>query len=756
MRRMPQSTADWSRFIENELRRQHPSLTSSPMETDFQNKDFSRGYAVGSVHVKDDDDQDLMYIPFVIEDHEMHPLDSFFKNDDSDSHYLTERRIRRALFKSKQFSRLAPDDVRGAMHDQGSVSWSPYGDASGLLDGFNKHASQLKFGSVRLTPYGEMHDPNPNPSRDWGSRFNVFGATDNALMSPPEMLEQAIKQASAERFGHFFRSSDDTQAHLYYAQIQANGCDLPMRKIAAASDHAEPYKLMRSAWNQPKYAMETCRIRKVGPGKYDAWCSYAAPVEHRLVKYAGLGIGSAKALLSEVTDNPNDELQNVEKSGERIISNIRPEDKSSSLVEDLIPEQWQQLDKEHSKVNVFSPVLNASMKGFAIGDVRKFAGGSGGKIFLQSSGKYAYQPTMAVEHIGGTQLKDAPIHQLNEDKMKTGIKGTFLFPDRENEDNVFAMEPFEIVGKEQGRYSRPSFRVLTEAGVEYTLLMDSYVQQPTLRKSSKSSATTDPNVTIGNTGMTIGSSAKRNVWVPDSLRDKENLVAIPQGAVFIKLGDKVELARTTKEAKYQKVFRGGKTNPTKVRKVNDSSYQVKNAFLHPNQYRNEWGVDSDRCSEIEAFHILLANGSEAVDAERCIKLAGRLGHSTIHLEERAWDDSLSTKYANEKLQYIEDAVAEIWEELEGFDAVKTASFIPEPATVANVLSLRILGPENVQYFVQHLPIMEKTLSFLCAMILKSRLDSSLGIEESEVAAAMDYLDKVIIQIENMKATLLPN
>lgn len=720
-RKMPRSQADWGAFIMNELLKQHPSLSGKGMDVDYQNIDESQGYALGSVSVKDEDKRNVMNIPFIVEANELHPLDVFFKKGDDEPRYLTEDRIREVMFKERMSNGLAPTIFNGSITDDGYDTGTPYSDYSAIQGPYTKHASALS---------------GMRSAIDDG-RFSVTNSVLRAYDYAPstECLSEIVKHAASERFSAFDAECAGVDGSLRVEDMRLNGTLFALQKIAEQQSHAITEDMIKSAASGPVYSINSAHIVKRGPDVYDAYVTRDAPRSERFIKMAGIGYGMCSNMIESMDGDPNHEMQMIERSGERIISNVRPVDKSTHLIEELMPERWQTLDEQDGKVNVFSSGNSSSYSGHAFGRIESLTGKSlKSKLFIKPDGPYAYQSSIAVEYLEGG-LKDKNVGKLVETAPHAGISATLLYAGEDDNDTI-ATEPFEITSVEKGRLARTLVKVVSESGIEYNLMMSSHVKSPTLHRKKK--------------------NRDHGEYVPREFDSIENLILVPRESVMVKLNYRIDLSSRPKEALSDSKLTRSSQYPLKVKSAGEGKLSVKSASFRAEDVWAAWKLNSLELEKSAAFHLLVSQGVPPQKADFAIKKAELAGHAELHVPENRYQPVLQQKVASAQFDAIRRELIPLQRELGKVNLVKIASTIPGPATVANILSIRMIGPETFRYFVSSLPLLEKTLSFLGTLILTSRLDSTLNLEQSDLATAMSSIDNVINHIKNMRSMSLPS
>jgi hypothetical protein len=86
------------------------------------------------------------------------------------------------------------------------------------------------------------------------------------------------------------------------------------------------------------------------------------------------------------------------------------------------------------------------------------------------------------------------------------------------------------------------------------------------------------------------------------------------------------------------------------------------------------------------------------------------------------------------------------------DTVKIASAIEDQEAVDVVLSLNFINEENLQEYIDMLPMMKKIVTKLASMLVASRMGLT-DIEEGAAKKAIDGLEKVIDGLENVKMAI---
>lgn len=716
---MPDSTTEWDDYLVNELLKQNRQLSGKPIDVEYTKIVDEAKTAIGNLCVKNMDKKKIMHVPFVIKQGELEPLDMFYTPCNSDPMPLTQNRIREAFFKANLSNKLSPYPNNGAISDDGFSDYSPYQDYDHLP------GPNIKYASVYYDDQGI---------------WDLEHALSTGLMTVPEVVTGVMEKAAKERFFSFEDELNSNEGLLQLGILKhANAADA-LQALAMHEPHAMTFDQIDQANSTLTSPPTSARLVKRAANNYDAYIAHA---DGSKVKIAGMNFGKAKFVVESLDGNADMEMNQVERSGERIISALRGRegDGSVSLVEDIIPEQWSDLKSgEFVKVNAFQTDSGAGHAGYAWGTTYGPDGNEAkGKLFVKPGLYFSYQPKIAVEYIDGG-LKEKRVGKLEEVEPQTGIFATLLWK-KGDEDRV--MVPFKILQVRKEKYSKPKYKVEFVDGSIAHLHFSWSARQP---------------VKASNIDNKKGSFLPMDVERNKDSKDFNTTYLIPNSAILIGLGNSVSLADTPKAKAEDKILK--KEASSYALRLSENEYggihmrSPDGAMLKTAQA--EWGYNPSNLSQMEAFHLMIAHGSSPENASHAIKTAAKMGSCEAMMPRAYFDEDVNLKVMTETWQSIKVAASKISQEIWDMPILKMASAVREKNSVANILQLRMFGPETFRHYVTQLPKVEKTLSFICSLLLASRIGGEIDIDETEAASTIRGLDNIIDKVKEMKPLMLPN
>jgi len=373
---VPEAVAEWSDFLVNELYKQHPSLSEKDADVHFQNKDKEQGYATGAVKISDNS-RPIFNIPFVIEARRLYPLDVFFASQiDNEPHPLTEDRIREVFFHSRMMDGLAPPPRHGDLTNVG-----------------------MSYGAdEELSSYGAKTPPSSMGISKWGSdrsiqeENNWYAKLANCLENlqvEDGLLKEALDLTVKEDIDDWKDEILSESGAISIARMEKLGTIDGINLIAETS--APPKSFVKAAMEMEDTSIKVARIKKEGPDLYTAWLSGDEP--HELTKIS-MPRREIRRVIESVEGAPSDkDMQHIESSGERIFSAIRHNpDQYPELGVNTNSSMYESAGDERRKVNVYDPIVRASMKGWLLGKVIFPSGKlTGNKLFVNRMTKIQVQ-----------------------------------------------------------------------------------------------------------------------------------------------------------------------------------------------------------------------------------------------------------------------------------------------------------------------------------------------------------------------------
>lgn len=702
---VPEAVSEWSDFLINELYKQHSSLSGRTADVNFQNVDEEQGYATGSIKITDNG-RPMINVPFIIEARRLYPLDIFFSSTiDEEPHPLNENRIREVFFHAKILDGLAPPPRHGDLTNSGM-----YYGADEELASYNSRTPPASMGISK-----------------WGSDDNWFKKVANHLLEhnvPDSLLESSLRLTVKEDIDDWKDDILSQDGAIAIRNLEKNGAISSLELIAAAD--APPRKLIKYAMELEDSSVSVARVKKVGADRYDIWLSGDKPEE--LAKISA-NLKETKRIVESIQGSPSDEdMKQVERSGERIFSAIRWDkpDKMVDLTEE--PEgatSYVEAGSDFRKVNVFQPKTRASMKGWLLGKVIYPSGKPNDHKLFINKDYFSYQPSILVDYMDGT-VNDSRIAGLNFSYPRAGEWGTFVSND--DQDKGTGMVPFKVLSVISEKDGNIAVRVETVNGNRVAFVPFSNAM--TIRPVN----TTE---------------ARRLLGVLNS--PGELTYILPRRFQYVSLGSNIDVISSKDDLKKE----ASVLSQTEV--IHDAGLYHLRGYEVNRLPLQKWGYQKTSMSDIEAFHTLISLGCMGDNAELAIKQATEKGKAVAVSKRKPYALSKNAQTKESILTYgfLEKELKELRNEIRDYSILKIASTIPDVATVNNVLSLRFIGPETFHNFASNIPTVEKTLSFLCTLLLSSRIDSTLDLEEQEISTAIRLLDNTLQRIKKMRAIISP-
>lgn len=229
---LPNKAAEWSTEIQNALLKEFSFLADHSLAVSFTSKDENTGHALGHVVV----DKKLS-IPVFIEKRKLAPLDTFvYKNE---PHRLTERRLRKILFRPELFEGLiSPDEEKSLaqdepIHQQTQASFN---------EGRSVHGSAREFNPVLglLLSTADRDDLTRFAERVREPELAAKIATSPMLPWIQEILKLELPE------NHDFLKAAASQLPVHVAQILMEGPGRYTLKLASDVGYA-PYVIQVGA-----------------------------------------------------------------------------------------------------------------------------------------------------------------------------------------------------------------------------------------------------------------------------------------------------------------------------------------------------------------------------------------------------------------------------------------------------------------------------------------------------------------------------
>jgi hypothetical protein len=268
------------------------------------------------------------------------------------------------------------------------------------------------------------------------------------------------------------------------------------------------------------------------------------------------------------------------------------------------------------------------------------------------------------------------LHELCESTPSVGQVGTFIFVDQ---DSGVATKPVQII-RIDSLYGSPKFRVSDFSGEIFHISKDSYSDHHSLQRITKT-----PKNKYGLSEVRLPAKMK---WVP---MEGFKAVSSSKGQFFEK--------------------KASVGNSVRV-KWTGINFEMKGGGIE----KHAAGFDFENLDAHDVKFLCRAFGAPAEVADRVIKVARIKGDAVVTGLLSPPEQPDLQKLA----KVIHIGVSKKIEELRT-NLVKEASAIPDMATVDAILSLNFINPDNIQKFVEALPVLTKAHFKIAELVLASRL-----------------------------------
>ena len=580
-----------------------------------------------------------------------------------------------------------------------------------------------------------VHPPSSMGISKWGSAdVNICEKIADCLLEQHQVQEDLLKEAllssSRERINSFQEDLLCIDGAVALKKMAENKTLGGWKAITEYSEVAPSISFIKEAefWDGMK--ITSIRLQKLGADRYNAFVALEdEPLN--LVKLSNINYGEAVKLVESVSGDPEQVMQSTERSGERIISAIRHNpDQHVNLIEDLVPERYISAPSdEFCKVSVYDSDAGAYLKGHLFGNVVAPSGQKTGYKLFITDGFFGFQKDMAVEILSGT-LRESKVARIPYDIPAAGQIGTFVKVGTEEKDGV-ALIPFKII-KMIRLKGQDSLTVDSLNGARETFICSDTVREIT------------PIDTL---------SEKQNNTLGGLVPSKGRAYLIPTSWDYVTLGTQRNLTEDPKMAK-SAALSAHNISPVRLMSEDGSTIHMKGEGIEVHPW-SKWGYNIKTASPVEALHVLIASGVDEDVALGLVNETTKVGKVIFNFNRKPYEKPIQEKEASVRKEYLKREISGIEYATKQFNLLKMAASIPDSATVNNVLGLRFIGPETFYHFSTKIPSLEESLSFLCTLLLTSRLDSSLELDEPEISSAIRLFDNIIAKLKKIRAVLLP-
>lgn len=405
--------------------------------------------------------------------------------------------------------------------------------------------------------------------------------------------------------------------------------------------------------------------------------------------------------LDDKVERAADTLNEIERNGEKIVfTDLKPDndayiltDPTSSPVSNLPKDsitfgRYQVQDKNgvFHKGTVIPNMIDFDMKKLPY------------KIFV-SNQKSAFQTKIL-----GTPLEDQhPMKEIPFRELKIGVTGSFVFIDKKN---AIATYPVTIKSIMNDRSYDPLFVCEKLDGTLIKVKHDNTLGE------SKSLA---------------------------RIAKLDGVYLLPRPFKFIPMENLSELVEDPFLYVIKEASRKVSANPVRVIHRGYDQFSLKGPDMTKMAQRLSW--DPTHLNPVQTAFLLASKRCPLKKVALALSYANKKGECYIHgLPHVNWDKGSSTKLAYSKF----DSIFQLRKNL-----IKEASFFEDSQIVDNVLSLNFINPQNVEKFVNFIPLFKNTGKALAESLLASRLGMS-EIPPQATSTAMMKLMEVIEGLEKLK------
>lgn len=671
--KMPPDPERWPEAILSQVKEQFPVIDSLAMTVKFTNIDEQAGTAIGSVAVVHPQLKKTAFIPIIVKDGMMFPLDVWQDEKkvvrpigpDTFETYFFDERTFQALDKR-------PASHLGQYFDDPSMWTSTYPPLQG----------RYAYASVEGALLGEvLETASPKDLKRFekaASDFGILAGYKRTGLLP--MIEKVAAKAAKVEMS-VKGSSQPVQASEMIDEI------LPLNvTIAVIRKDPKGFSLLTATDEQFIRA-----AHGLSYAKCKSWCD-------QMVKGGKL------------TGHGEDHMNDVCRNGEKVIvAKIKPQ--NNVLIQD-------DFKNDAVQANTFGAYKVRRMKdsvlelGLVVPKVVDFDQNvKSQKIFLGGSNSIMQDRIAGIPCPTDAELR-AKLKELKRGMIQVGQLGTFVIFDG---DSALATVPVQVV-RQESLYGG-SFRVADLSGNVFIVHHQGDSEPHQVKRITKCKGS----------GGRLDSYTVPSVmtWVPMQ----------GFGPVASSPGQFME-----------------KTAASQVRDMDPLrvtwtglNYEVSGR----NFDKIASGFDPRNMNEGDVQFVGLALGADKFSVKRLIKTAKTNGRAILHGLRPAQDWGMllekRAKYPQQLEQYCE------WLKT---DLVKEAAVLGDQGTVDTVLSLNFLNKDNIQKFVDALPVLVKAHQKIAEMVLASRIGAS-SIPHDAAVVCMNRMTAVINGLMALDQSLSP-
>lgn len=476
------------------------------------------------------------------------------------------------------------------------------------------------------------------------------------------------------------------------AQFHKNNQSEIIQKVA----NLKPVNMNEFRQGADKLVQKTITmLRRQGPNKYTILSNSDKVFSPALTDLNKMQLCTTD-LLSEVSDNVEDDINDVDQNGEKLLMVPKVLDDSHVYIEGLsgnadVVEACNEFDSYAVKSK--SGVIH---EGFVIPKVIDFDQNMMDfKMFIGKT-MSTIQP-----EISGVRIQNTRMKMLKGEELRVGQTGAFVF--QPNPSKALATVP------------------VTLKSVSYMYGDATVVAVDLLGRTIKIQMSTCNLERIALVEDTYKIPSEKFKWVP-----MEGFEQVTNSAIDY-------LAKSAAQLKT--------TNPTILIPTGYGQYAMKGV----DKYAHAVNWDPTNLEGYQVKFLLTSLGMGQEKQASVLKYAGRVGRAVIH--GLNYVPLKSEKIA--KATPLAESMKKIANKIK-VNLIKEASYFDNSQTVDSLLSLNFVNPENISKFVSKIPTFKATVSHLAGCLLASRIGIQ-EIPEQPTSSAMYKLLDVINGLEALKA-----
>jgi hypothetical protein len=655
---LPQDLDLWPEVIVKNIYEKFPVARTMSLKVSFLKKNEEMGVATGSVEVTNKKLNKSLYIPVIIKNFKMYPLDIVMvpdksKKEEFDTRPLVKSTIEEYFFNNRVFDSLSkPVDK--------------------LKQYFNAANENLVF--------------PPRYRHAYASAQIVDALSGSVDKKDLENVKSFIEKEASYLVGYEKRSNLGVIKKLLNVKVAEKSQDDIIKNVSIIKkDLSNKYKVV-----------------SVSDEAY-------SPIVSELNKE------ELKNSLSDKVERPEDTIHEVEQNGERMVFNdLKPGPNIAVLGGDR-PENYELPKEKVSDANVLGCYKvqdknGVFHEGVVIPNIVQFDMKTlPHKIFVNNR-KSAFQTKIMgipVEH--KHPMKELPFSDIN-----IGLSGTFVYA---NKKNAIATTPLTI-------------KSIFDSDNGKMIVAETFLGSIVKIKMDFGMVKTEEESGMSNVGV------RKIVKVND-------YYVLPYGFKFVSMED---LTTLVEEPIYftEKMASWKMAGPqVRIIHTGHSQFALKGGEFRKMAHKIGWDVTNLNPSQ--TVFLLAANKCPLDKIAEALNKAGKSGESKIKgLKKVKWHGkSFPCKKASAFKKEIDKIKVNLFKE---------ASFFEDSQVVDSILSLNFINSQNVNKFINFIPLFEQVTKMLAQTLLGCRLGMK-EIPEEATVVAMKKMVEVLEGLQKLKLRL---